>query len=143
MFRPIDVNFENANSLWEKLYGPLMERGRRKDLKFKKGHHVRISTAKPIFEKGYMPSWTDEVFNIDEAVSGNPVSYYRLKDYENEPVLGRLYEHELGRVRIDKGSSWRIEKVLQRKIEKDGEERILVKFLGYKKPEWIRSSQIV
>jgi hypothetical protein len=137
------VNFSNANSIWQKLYGPLLERGDRKHLKFQKGDSVRISKAKNIFEKSYLPSWTDEVFNVDEAVEGNPVSYYRLKDYENEPVMGRLYEPELGQVRIDKGSSWRIEEVLKRKIGKEGEEMLLVKFLGYQKPEWIRSSQII
>jgi hypothetical protein len=83
------------------------------------------------------------VFNVDEAVEGKPVSYYRLKDHENEPVLGRLYEPELGRFRINKESTWRIEKVLERKIGKDGQQRLLVKFIGYKKPEWIHSSQIV
>jgi hypothetical protein len=58
-------------------------------------------------------------------------------------VLGRLYEPELGRFRINKESTWRIEKVLERKIGKDGQQRLLVKFIGYKKPEWIHSSQIV
>ena len=35
-----------------------------KNLKFKVGDHVRISKYKNIFDKGYMPNWSEEVFII-------------------------------------------------------------------------------
>ena len=35
-----------------------------KDPKFKVGDHVRISKYKDIFAKGYMPSWSEELFVI-------------------------------------------------------------------------------
>ena len=38
-----------------------------KDPKFKVGDHVRISTYKNIFAKGYTPNWSEEAFVIKEV----------------------------------------------------------------------------
>ena len=38
-----------------------------KDPKFKVGDHVRISTYKNIFAKGYAPNWSEEVFVIKKS----------------------------------------------------------------------------
>ena len=43
-----------------------------KDPKFKVGDYVRISKYKNIFAKGYMPSWSEEVFIISEIKSTVP-----------------------------------------------------------------------
>ena len=34
------------------------------DRKFKVGDHVRISKYKSIFERGYTPNWSEEIFEI-------------------------------------------------------------------------------
>ena len=38
-----------------------------KDPQFKVGDHVRISKYKNIFDKGYTPNWSEEVFTIKEV----------------------------------------------------------------------------
>ena len=38
-----------------------------KDSEFKVGAHVRISTCKNIFAKGYTPNWSEEVFVIKKS----------------------------------------------------------------------------
>ena len=40
------------------------KRNNKEDLKLKVGDHVRISKYKNIFAKGYVPSWSEEVFVI-------------------------------------------------------------------------------
>src|ERR1700704_4679748 len=55
--RPIDINPENAATIWDSVYGDYV-RGVGKLIKstqkFSPGDNVRISRAKPIFEKGYL-----------------------------------------------------------------------------------------
>ena len=63
--------------------------------KFKVGDKVRISKCKrKIFDKGYTPNWTEELFLVDKIQSTNPITY-RLKDLNNEEIQGSFYEPEL------------------------------------------------
>src|SRR5205823_125725 len=61
--KPVDVNFKNAQKLWEKLYGKEFNSVEKK--KFKKGENVRLANYKEVFDKGYLPNWSDEILNID------------------------------------------------------------------------------
>ncbi|XP_071579079.1 uncharacterized protein, partial [Temnothorax nylanderi] len=55
--------------------------------KFKAGDSVRVSKYKTIFEKGYSPNWTTEVFKIVKVQHTNPVTYL-LEDYRGKSVAG-------------------------------------------------------
>ena len=44
-----------------------------------------------MFDQGYTPNWTEEIFVVDKIQSTNPVTY-RLKDFNNEEIQGRFYE---------------------------------------------------
>ena len=55
-----------------------------------------MSTYKTIFEKGYTPNWTTEVFTIVKVQRTNPVTYL-LEDYCGKSVAGAFYEYELHR----------------------------------------------
>jgi len=63
--------------------------------KFKEGDSVCVSKYKTIFEKGYIPNWT-EVFTIVKIQRMNPVTYL-LEDYHGKFVVGAFYEHDLHR----------------------------------------------
>jgi len=43
--------------------------------RFKVGDSVRVSKYKTLFEKGYTPNWTTEVFKIIKVQKTNPVTY--------------------------------------------------------------------
>ena len=61
---------------------------RMKSLQFKVGDKVRISKYKrKVFDKGYTPTWTEEVFTIDKIQYASPVTY-KLKDLNNEEIQG-------------------------------------------------------
>ena len=63
--------------------------------KFKVGDKVRISKYKrKVFDKGYTPNWTEEVFTVDKIQYTNPITY-KLKDLNNEEIKGSFYEPEL------------------------------------------------
>ena len=92
---------------------------------FKVGDNVRIGKYKrKVFDKGYTPIWTEELFQIDKIQSTNPITY-RLKDRNNEETKGSFYEPELLPAKQD---VFRIEKVIRRDYKK---KKALVKWLGY------------
>lgn len=148
--RPIDVNFANANTIWERNYGPILKaikKTNNKKAKFKLNDHVRMSRNKGVFEKGYLPNYGDEILEIDAIKKGsssrqNPVRY-KLRDERGEKFRGKFYEHELTGVRKDAEMSYRIEKVFGKRMGKDGKKQLYVKFIGYPGKEWIDESQLV
>ena len=62
--------------------------------KFKVGDKVRISKYnRNVFDKGYTPNWTEEVFTIDKIQYTNPITY-KLKDLRGEDIQGSFYQPE-------------------------------------------------
>ena len=78
--------------------------------KFKVGDNVRISKKKSMFEKGYTPRWTEEIFKINEVQMTRPVTY-KLEALNEERIEGSFYEAELQKTEQE---MFRIEKVLRR-----------------------------
>ena len=65
-----------------------------KDPKSKIGDHVRISKYKNILAKGYMPSWSEEVF-ISSKIKNTVPWTYIINDLNGEEIIGTFYEKEL------------------------------------------------
>jgi hypothetical protein len=62
--------------------------------KFKIGDTVRINYKRGVFDKGYLPNWSFELFKIDEVLNTQPITY-KIKDLENKNIKGSFYENEL------------------------------------------------
>lgn len=137
--KPVDINFDNAQQVWLKLYSNTFRKS--KNLKFKKGDNVRMANYAEVFDKGYLPNWSDEILSIDSVKKGDPETY-KVKDDEGELFKGNYYKYDLGRVRKDKETSYRVEKVLGKRT-KDGIKEIRVKFIGYPRIYWIKEKDIV
>ena len=106
--------------------------------KFKIGDKVRISKYKrKLFDKGYTPNWTEEIFLVDKIQSTNPITY-RIKDLNNEEIRGSFYEPELLKATQD---IFHIDKVIRRDYKK---KQALVKWLGYSDDfnSWIPMSSL-
>ena len=71
------------------------------DFLFKINDSVRISKYKNLFEKGYTPNWTNEIFTIAERIPRSP-PVYKIKDKEDEIIEGVFYEAELQKVVLNK-----------------------------------------
>ena len=81
------------------------------------------------FDKGYAPSWTEEIFSIQAIVPTDPPTY-RLTDLADEPIKGGFYAQELQRVKKEDDDTFKVEKVLKTRT-KDGRKQYFVKWLGY------------
>lgn len=124
---------ENENRTWYNLYStPIAGQ----EPKYSVGDKVRITKKKGIFEKGYTPRWTEEIFVIDKIQYTNPPTY-KLKDWNDENIRGSFYEPELQKTHQD---TFRIEKVLRKQGNK-----VLVKWLGYPDSfnSWIDSKDVI
>ena len=58
---PTQVTQANRSEVWETLYG---KKGNWKKPRFKLGDRVRLNEKFRQFKKGYLPSWTEEVFVV-------------------------------------------------------------------------------
>ena len=78
--------------------------------KYKIGDKVRISRIKGIFEKGYLPNWSEAVYLIHKVKNTNPITYI-LKDELGEILEGGFYENELQKTNQE---VYRIENVIRK-----------------------------
>ena len=59
------------------------------------GDKVRISKYKrQVFDKGYTPNWTEEIFVIDNVIPTKPVTY-SIVDLMGESIKGSFYDQEI------------------------------------------------
>ena len=91
------------------------------------GDFVRISETRRVFKKGYLPSWTRELFKVVDVHSTNPYTY-SICDYSNEPIKGKFYEQELQKVYPNE--VFKVEKVVKTRKNR-GKTEYLVRWLGY------------
>ena len=104
---------KNESTVYFNLYGDMEQLSSKP--KFKVGDKVRTRKDKrKIFDKGYTPNWTEEIFQVDKIQSTNPITH-RLKDLNNEEIQGSFYEPELLKAKQD---VFRIEKVIRRDYKK-------------------------
>src|SRR5271165_5594250 len=108
--------------------------------KFKVGDKVRINRIKGIFEQGYLPNWSEELFEIIKVKNTTPPTYI-LKDWNSKEIGGSFYNEELQRATQE---IFRIVKILRKKKVK-GVEYGLVKWLGHndKFNSWEPMSEII
>ena len=111
---PIEASKKkNEGVVYFNLYGD-METLKQKP-KFKIGDMVRISKYKrKVFDKGYTPNWSEEVFTVDKIQYTNPITY-KLKDLRGEDIQGSFYELELLEAKQD---VFRIDKIIRRDYKK-------------------------
>ena len=126
--RPIDVRKKDVPRLLQKVYGKYLTNVKSKS-KFSIKDPVRISSAKTIFDKGYLPNWTDEVFKISDSVE-HPKKVYKIEDIDGDQVKGTFYPEELQSVNYDFPKEFAIEKILNTRKRK-GVNESLIKWRGY------------
>jgi len=114
---------DNEGQIYFNLYRN-METSKEKP-KFKIGDKARISKYKRnVFDKGYTPNWTEEIFVIDKINNTSPITY-KIKDLKGEEIKGNFYEQELLKAKQD---VFRIDKIIRRDYKK---KQALVSWKGY------------
>ncbi|KAL4119474.1 hypothetical protein QTP88_012281 [Uroleucon formosanum] len=77
--------------------------------KFNIGDNVRISTYKGVFAKGYLPSWSTEIFKIVKINNTLPTTF-QLQDYTGKPIAGCFYSEEI--LKTNYPNDYLVEKII-------------------------------
>lgn len=137
--RPIDVNESNKAQLLRTAYksNQTLTTENIYNKKFNVDDYVRISKYKSLFEKGYTPNWSTEIFRIVKVKPTEPITYH-LADLNGERIKGCFYEHELQKTKNT--DVYLVEKIIKRKGNK-----VLVKWLGFDESHnsWINASDVL
>lgn len=139
--KPADVTVENAMLVWDRLYGK-DKRNKRTAINVDEGNTVRISKAKGVFEKGYLPNWSREEFFVESINDKFKPSMVTLKDHKGEQIQGKFYADEIQKIAHD-DDVYEVEKIVRQK-RKDGEIWYFVKWLGYDNDfnSWVRKRDV-
>ncbi len=89
---PVDVNMQNENIIRKRLYGKLSYK--KPKFKFAIGDPVRISKEKHVFEKGYLPNFTQEIFVVKKCLPRDP-PVYKIFDQNGQEIEGVFYAQDL------------------------------------------------
>ena len=141
--RPMDVTFDNAGEVREAVKEKFIPK-KSGSREYKVGDYVRIERYKHAFQKGYEPNFTSEVFCISELRrSPFPITYH-LTDQNGETLKGWFYAQDLSLVKAVESQTWAIERVLEKRKSRRGEE-CLVQWKGFSKEynSWIPASSII
>ncbi len=139
---PNDVDYENQEDIWLRMYEKDGASLRRPRPKLDVGDNVRLANAARSFERGYEQRWTEEIFVVSRVwSSGNP-PLYSVTDQSGESLAGRFYESELQKVRMP--DAFRVEKVLRRRGV-GSNARLFVKWFGYPDTfnSWVNADQVI
>jgi predicted HNH restriction endonuclease len=135
--KPSKVTKKNEKFILQNVYLKKTQNVFKKVPKFKIGEFVRISKYKKMFEKGYTPNYSFEIFKVINVNKKYPHTYL-LEDYQNNKIAGQFYTEELQKVKHP--NTYLVEKVLKQKGNKS-----YVKYLGFSSDhnEWINTSNII
>lgn len=135
--KPNDVNARNEKKLLDTVYNHKWHITHKTKPQFKLHDPVRLSKYKHVFEKGYTPNWTTEIFKIDKVMYTNPITY-RLTDLKDQQIKGTVYEAELQLVK--QPDLYLVEKIIRKRGAK-----VYVKWLGFDSSHnsWVMSRNVL
>lgn len=142
--RPIDVAKQHEKKIFQKLYAKRLAVA--PSVAKQLGPYVRISKAKSVFDKGYQPNWTGEVFKVKQRIAQADKNVFTLEDTSGtgDPLVGRFYPEELQSVSYDPDAPQPIERIIRSRV-RDGVKEHLVKWLDQPKTmnSWIVADDMV
>lgn len=144
--KPAEVTKNNEKIVWQNLYGKIDKQIKSQYIV---GNIVRITKYKrKLFDKGYMPNWTEEEFVISKVHDTSPPTYI-VSDLNGNDIAGKFYENELQKISSSKqntigNKTYVIEKIIKERYKK-GNKQLFVKWRGYPQSQnsWVDAEHLV
>lgn len=133
---PVNVQLEDEEAILSKHQANHAQRARGR-VKFRVGDYVRLSKIKGVFQKGYTPNWSSELFIINQVLPTAPVTY-ELKDVRGNIIKGCVYNEEIQPTNFK--DIYLVDKIVRRRNN-----RVLVKWYGFPDSEntWENADDII
>jgi len=137
---PSSVTNSDVLSIWKRIN---RRRIRVAKVKFSAGQHVPISKEKMKFAKGGEQNFSTEIFRITKVLERRQRPVYELVDLNKTPIEGQFYGEELTPVRILKGTTYKIDKIIDKRV-RCGIREYLVRWKSCSKDfdSWIPASSV-
>src|SRR5271156_1787017 len=126
---PIEVNGENEHEIWlrQERIAPQQVTHVNIKTRFQVGDTVRVSVAKGIFDKGYLPNWSEQIYTVSQVLDTEPTQY-KLQDEHDEEIKGSFYNAKMQKVIPPE--RYAVERVIRQRTVR-GVKQYFVKWLGY------------
>jgi len=82
------------------------------------------------FAKGGEQNYTTEIFKVRKVVHRIPRPMFELKDLRGREIEGQFYSEELVPVRVTKQTTYKIDKILDKRVRR-GILEYIVRWRGY------------
>ena len=143
--KPNDVNIENQEQVFKNLFGDksfseVLNSNVKKPV-LKAGDKVRIPYEyNTKLEKGYYPTYKDNVYTIEKSIKGDNKYIFKIKDEKGQVLNQIFYPEQLQKIT---DNLYRIEKILKRR-KRNGIKEVFVKWLNYPNTynSWIREGEV-
>jgi hypothetical protein len=139
---PADVRDTEVLTIWNKMRGKAAQTRSLSKRKFLVGQHVRISKEMK-FPKGGEQNYTTEIFKTRKVVYRTPRPVFELEDLRGEDIEVQFYSEELVPVRISKQTTYKIDKILKKRVRR-GILEYLIRWRGYSADfdSWVPTTDI-
>jgi hypothetical protein len=121
---------DNWNQLHDKTY----------DNAIKIGDTVRKKYETGVFDKGYYPNWSDQLYNVTADINEPVKPLYKIKDQAENELNNRMYPEQ---IQVVTENIYRIEKILKRR-HVNGKKQLYIKWLNYPSTfnSWIDETEV-
>ena len=127
---PSNVTKENEQEIWRRMYRHHYNSENSNNLNVvSKDAPIRLSKFKGVFDKGYLPNWTEEFFKVSSSAKKGKRRVYKVSDNLGELIEGQFYPEEIQEIDT-KHHIHKIEKVLRKRKTAQGTE-LFVKWKGF------------
>ena len=120
-------NWDKVNEAMSLYRQKALSKKKKKNSLYKLGDIVRIKKMKNVFSRGYLTTFTDEVFRISRILDHLPITMYEIEEWDGTPIYGSFYPEEFSLVNSD---VFVVERVLRRRV-RNGVREAYVKWEGF------------
>ena len=94
--RPAETT--DGREVWGKVYNLDKKKKPRETKHYPVDAYVRLLGTKRVFDKGFDPKWSEEIYRIQEVDTTQRRVLYKVRDLLNETIPGTFYRNEIQRV---------------------------------------------